>query len=213
MESNEVAQLQTYLATDETFYPEGRITGYFGPLTAQAVKRFQAQYGLPTVGRVGPLTRAKLAEVFASATPAPSPAPPTTPSPAPAPAAAVTFTKPLRPGSRGDEVSALQSFLANDPAIYPEGLVTGYFGPATQKAVKNFQAKYGIDTLGIVGPATRAKLNELSGAQTAPSVSPAPEPAPSSTSAPATAEDLTKITELQAQLKALQDQLNALQVQ
>lgn len=61
---NEVAKLQTLLARDGEIYPEGRITGYYGNLTAAAVRRFQKKYGLPAVGRVGPLTRQKLEEVF-----------------------------------------------------------------------------------------------------------------------------------------------------
>jgi peptidoglycan hydrolase-like protein with peptidoglycan-binding domain len=44
-------------------------------------------------------------------------------------------------GSSGAQVSALQQFLAADPAIYPEGLVTGYFGPLTQAAVMRYQCQ------------------------------------------------------------------------
>ena len=41
---------------------ESSITGIYGPLTTEAVKKFQADNGLPTTGFVGPLTRAKLEE-------------------------------------------------------------------------------------------------------------------------------------------------------
>ena len=47
------------------------------------------------------------------------------------------------------------------PDVYPEGLVTGYFGSLTENAVRRFQEKQGIEAVGIVGPVTRAKLNEL----------------------------------------------------
>lgn len=47
------------------------------------------------------------------------------------------------------------------PDVYPEGLVTGYFGSLTEKAVKRFQTKYGIEQTGFVGPQTRSKLNSL----------------------------------------------------
>ena len=62
---------------------------------------------------------------------------------------------------RSPQVSQLQQDLSQDPTIYPEQFVTGYFGPLTLKAVKRFQAKYGIIQTGYVGPLTRAKLNEL----------------------------------------------------
>ncbi len=39
--------------------------------------------------------------------------------------------------------------------------MSGYFGALTEKAVKKFQAKYGIEAIGIVGPLTRTKLNAL----------------------------------------------------
>lgn len=67
------------------------------------------------------------------------------------------------------QVSALQKFLTQYPTIYPEGLVTGYFGPLTERAVQRFQAQYGIvssgapDTTGygVVGPATKEKIRGL----------------------------------------------------
>ncbi|PIW91858.1 MAG: hypothetical protein COZ89_02970, partial [Candidatus Nealsonbacteria bacterium CG_4_8_14_3_um_filter_37_23] len=73
---------------------------------------------------------------------------------------------------REDEVKTLQEFLKTPPAggpdIYPEGLVTGYFGSLTEKAVKKFQEKNGIEPIGTVGPKTRAKINELLSAQPLP---------------------------------------------
>jgi len=73
----------------------------------------------------------------------------------------VCFYTDLQQGMTSAEVSKLQTQLKLDPTVYPEGLVTGYFGPLTLKAAKAFQAKYGIITTGYVGPLTRAKLNEL----------------------------------------------------
>lgn len=79
------------------------------------------------------------------------------------------FTMTLREGMRNDEITMLQQKLAMDSTIYPEGLVTGYFGPLTRGAVEKFQAGNGIVAegtpettgYGLVGPKTRAKLNEL----------------------------------------------------
>lgn len=69
------------------------------------------------------------------------------------------FTHRLAVGSTGDEVRSLQTRLLGEGFF--SGEVTGYFGPITQAAVKAYQAKYGIDQLGMVGPATRAQLNKV----------------------------------------------------
>lgn len=79
----------------------------------------------------------------------------------------LVFTHPLMRGSHGSDVSSLQKLLKKDRTIYPEGIVNGNFGPATERALKRFQKKYGIATpgvagYGLVGPKTRAKLNSLS---------------------------------------------------
>ena len=71
------------------------------------------------------------------------------------------ITQTLTLGSSGEEVKQLQEYLKQDPEIYPEGLVTGFYGSLTEKAVRKFQEKHGIETLGIIGPKTRTKLNEL----------------------------------------------------
>ena len=68
-------------------------------------------------------------------------------------------------GMSGDDVKALQSFLANDKVIYPEARITGFYGKLTVAAVQKFQKKYGIEVLGGVGPQTMSKLNELMSAQ------------------------------------------------
>jgi hypothetical protein len=72
----------------------------------------------------------------------------------------------LEKGMTNPQVSILQTFLARDKSIYPGGLVTGYFGVATDAGVKSFQIKYGIakpgdSGYGYVGPKTRAKINSL----------------------------------------------------
>src|SRR3989338_3905112 len=92
---------------------------------------------------------------------------PTPPAP-PASGITTAFTQTLRRGSRGTEVTRLQEFLKAVKGVYPEGIVSGYFGTLTEAAVKRFQSKYGIDTVGIVGPKTRAKLNELAAGQNCP---------------------------------------------
>ncbi|MBI4134779.1 MAG: peptidoglycan-binding protein [Candidatus Sungbacteria bacterium] len=164
-EGAEVRVLQQMLAKDSAIYPEGIVNGVFGPKTQAAVRRFQAKHGLPQVGRVGPQTRTKLAEVFGNGA-SPSAASVTPASPVAPASLEAAITRALFVGTEGNDVTVLQQVLAKDPDVYPEGRVSGYFGPLTLEAVKRFQVKYGIAAegdpgYGLVGPKTRAKLNEL----------------------------------------------------
>ncbi|HRH30755.1 MAG TPA: peptidoglycan-binding protein [Candidatus Paceibacterota bacterium] len=61
----------------------------------------------------------------------------------------------LKLGDKNDEVGHLQELLAIDPSIYPEGLVTNYFGPLTENAVKKSQEKAGLALTGQVDEKTR----------------------------------------------------------
>ncbi len=65
----------------------------------------------------------------------------------------------LQVGSRGDDVTELQNRLTQE-GVY-SGPVTGYFGPLTFAAVKAYQNKNGIESIGIVGPKTRTSLNSI----------------------------------------------------
>ena len=104
---------------------------------------------------------AELQALLAQRTGTPTATPPSTSS--------VPFTRNLWTSVSGDDVSLLQQKLAEDPTLYPEGDVTGYFGEQTKAAIERFQCAYGIvcegDPLstgyGAVGPSTRAKLNEV----------------------------------------------------
>jgi hypothetical protein len=78
------------------------------------------------------------------------------------------FTKNLQKGATGDEVIKLQEFLKQFSEVYPEGSVTGYFGTSTENAVKRFQSKSNIESVGTVGPITRSKLNEFVGTEIVP---------------------------------------------
>ncbi len=67
----------------------------------------------------------------------------------------------LRKKSAGNDVKLLQKFL-KVYGVYPEGFVTGYFGVLTERAVKKFQEKEAIDSIGIVGPKTRMRIITIS---------------------------------------------------
>jgi len=82
----------------------------------------------------------------------------------------VKLTKDLKTGDQNTEVLILQTWLAEDIKIYPEGTITGYYGGLTERAVARFQQKYSEDILkpfglvegtGMVDKSTRDKLNEI----------------------------------------------------
>ncbi len=72
-------------------------------------------------------------------------------------------------GETNSDVSNLQTFFKDNSAIYPEGLVTGYFGGLTRTAVQQFQTSQNIVSggsaattgYGRVGPSTRDAINAL----------------------------------------------------
>lgn len=78
---------------------------------------------------------------------------------APAYASAGELYRQLEVGSRGVDVGSLQTFLAEDPSLYPQGLVTNYFGFLTKSAVANFQTRNGLPAVGRVGPMTLPIIN------------------------------------------------------
>lgn len=64
-------------------------------------------------------------------------------------------------GESNSDVTSLQEFLSSTPVIYPEGIVSGYFGSLTRKAVRRFQGEHNLSQVGRVGPQTREALNLL----------------------------------------------------
>jgi chitodextrinase/peptidoglycan hydrolase-like protein with peptidoglycan-binding domain len=81
--------------------------------------------------------------------------------PSPSEATPPELTRSLSRGSSGDDVRRLQAFLAKDKEIYPNGLITGFFGPLTEAAVKKWQEKHNIESVGIVGPKTLARFQDI----------------------------------------------------
>ncbi len=65
----------------------------------------------------------------------------------------------LYPGMTSSEVTALQKVLTK--LGYFSGPQSGYFGPMTKASVIKLQKSHGLNPLGVVGPATRALLNQL----------------------------------------------------
>ena len=70
------------------------------------------------------------------------------------------YDKDLRLNSSGLSVIELQEFLIKNN--YLKAKANGNYGPATQKAVKDFQKKNKISQTGTFGPATRAAVKKIS---------------------------------------------------
>lgn len=78
------------------------------------------------------------------------------------------WEKNLKYGMRGDkDVFLLQTALLIEGVYPPEGStkqdcpISGNFFGCTKRAVELFQKKYGIEQNGLVGPITRARLNDI----------------------------------------------------
>lgn len=145
-----VAHLQVLLASKASLYPEGFITGYFGPLTARAVQAFQKRYKFPVTGIADAATLKKLEKLSSieiirdKATPYDN-----------------ALARDLTLGASGEDVSVLQQFLIR-VGVYPEALITGYFGTLTRRAVQKFQQEQNIaPASGYFGPLTKKRMLNL----------------------------------------------------
>ena len=164
MRGGEVVVLQKFLQKNGWGIPDdGPVTGFFGKVTENALKKFQEASGLEQTGTTGPKTRVLISAALgksSTATKMPSAAlPPPPPS----------FIQPrkvlgreLTLGAKGKEVAVLQEFLQkNNWGIPDDGPVTGFFGKVTEKAVMNFQKAKGLAALGTVDFKTRELINLL----------------------------------------------------
>lgn len=68
------------------------------------------------------------------------------------------FENDLSMGMTNQDVMELQNRLKDEG--YFNATATGYFGPLTASAVRAYQSAHGISAVGVVGPATRAALNQ-----------------------------------------------------
>jgi peptidoglycan hydrolase-like protein with peptidoglycan-binding domain len=114
-------------------YAPGPLDGRYGPLTAAAVERFQANHALPVDGIVGPVTRLALQA---------------------APVLALGAGEGTAHGSPA--VAGLQRRLSR--AGFTPGPIDGRFGPRTERAVVDFQRAHHLTVDGIAGPVTDRAL-------------------------------------------------------
>jgi len=177
-------------------------SGYFGPLTLQAVKTYQRQHAIPATGVVGPLTWASLTSKTVAAKQPKKAAKKhatkhkkkhhkktkkKTASVTTNPYAAAT----LQYGDKGAAVLYLQKALDVQPQ-------TGFFGPITESFVKALQTAAKLPVSGIVDAATWKKVGKVSFTKPAPVTTPTVGtttlPAPSN----ATAAEVLRIAASQA---------------
>lgn len=74
---------------------------------------------------------------------------------------ALLVDREIMQGTTSEAIRKVQELLAIDPTLYPEGHVTGMFGPMTREALKRLQARYGLEQTGRLDAPTREVLNEL----------------------------------------------------
>jgi peptidoglycan hydrolase-like protein with peptidoglycan-binding domain len=125
---DDVKEYQERLKSLE-YYTYSKISGYYGPATKLAVKRFQRTNGLPVNGVLNGDAIALLKSGDAK-----------------------SYT--IYPGDKGDDVKALQKRLKELGYDIP-GDATGYFGDITEAAVRQFQKVNKLEVDGKAGKNTR----------------------------------------------------------
>ena len=137
MGGENVRRLQ--LALKNLGFEPGPVDTVYGPLTADAVRRFQKQHGLQVDGIVGPETWNRLSEL-----------------PEGAALEGRRLTGPLFGATGGEDVMNLQ--LALRDLGHNPGKIDGVYGPDTERAVIAFQRSVGLPRDGLVGAQTRERL-------------------------------------------------------
>lgn len=153
----EVEQLQYLIDFISNFEPTVNslnIDGIFGPRTKQEVENIQKLYGLPVTGTVDFVTWERIARAYrAMLNSVPEGYFPERLVPYPG--------YPLTLGSRGETVTALQTYLNKISDVYteiPKIPTDGWFGPQTFNAVSAYQKLFGDYVSGIVGGPTWSSI-------------------------------------------------------
>jgi len=112
----------------------GPIDGIAGPMTARAVRVFQRRAGLRADGVPGKATRRALGRLGRP----------------------LYGRRVMQPRMVGWDVAVLQFLLARRGSS--PGIVDGYFGGETRRALRSFQRRSGLAADAVAGPATRRAL-------------------------------------------------------
>ncbi len=150
---DDVAKLQQRLI--ELGYLSGNVDGYFGAGTENAVKAFEAAYGITPTGIASPTLQSYLFANTAKQNPYGD--------------VAVSYSS-LEDGDTGESVRRLQNRLIE--LGYLRGSADGVFGSGTENAVKAFQAALGLRKTGVASAALQSQLFSEDAPVNASSVSP-----------------------------------------
>lgn len=162
--SDAVRLLQENLALLD--YYEGNVTGSYGRLTKEAVRRFQRDNDLSADGVAGPRTFERLNALLTDGSGQETPVftLPAGQTPAGTDAKTPLENVPklntewtLRRSSRSGYVTRLQKALI--VLGYYTGSADGYFGSGTEDAVRAYQQARGLQVDGVAGRATLRKIN------------------------------------------------------
>lgn len=129
-------------------------TSLFGPATESAISRFQEIYEIESTGQADEMTLALLFSDDAS-------------------------TYLLKRGDSGSGVLSLQEQL--DSLGYYEGKFNGFFGAATEEALRAFQTKNKLNATGVANSET---LSLIYSPDARPKIDPTPTPTPKPTPKP-----------------------------
>lgn len=134
-----IVRLQSILYINDLY--DGPITGYYGALTEKAINFLKNSRGLKTDGIVDPETVNIICNDYYTC----------------------PFQNKLENGSEypKKEIKFIQYFLRLLPNIYPERLVTGYYGTKTENAVKRLQKALDINITGKIDNTTGNKFCEF----------------------------------------------------
>jgi len=150
MSGSEVTKLQDDLRALGYFHVDS--TGYYGPITAEAVRNLQRDYGLEQDGIAGPKTFSLIDRLLGRTG---------TYEQANRGESAISTSQVLKKGMSGDSVMQLQNSLKALGYFYVEP--TGYYGDITVSSVLNFQRDHGLEQDGVAGPKTLSAINNLLG--------------------------------------------------
>ena len=144
-------------------YYGGSITGKYGRLTREAVRKFQRANDLSADGVAGPRTFRKLTQLLVGEDAQEEPAALLSAAGASSPislsdVALLNTEWTLRRTSRSGYVKRLQKALS--ALGYDPGSADGRFGEKTEAAVKLYQTVRGLTSDGVAGRATLKQINE-----------------------------------------------------